>query len=634
MGSQYILPLKEKPTEEEGQVLGTERKRKVSVHERVVIHIIAAGLVLLVYWSSAYSRRTLPSSPSASLGETSAPEVESFEQFYHDYPDTSPADIRHLRSPAYLVKAYRGAVASENGVCSSMGVDVLKKGGNAVDAAISTTFCTGVVNMFSTGIGGGGFMIVRIPPSSNNSESEVWSLNFRETAPGLANKTMYDGDRLKAQYGGLSVAIPGELRGLKEAYRRWGSLPWKELVQPSAQLATGWRVQKELARRLQVYTEVMENHPDWKPLFAPNGVLVKEGDWVNRTNYSRTLSIIAEQGPEAFYEGPIADSVIKKVRRNGGILSHEDLKNYRVRVEKALVGSYRGRKIYTTHAPGAGILLVQMLNVLEHYDMSERTPVTVHRIIEAMKFAFSTRTKIYDPRTSADANRFSRMASKEYAYEIFRNITDDRTHPPEYYNPEFFVPTDHGTYHTSVVDRNGMAVSLTSTVNNPFGSLVLDTATGILLNNEMNDFSLPGVMDDSGTYPSPYNFVEPGKMAVSSTSPAILENADGSFYACIGGAGGIRIFPAVAQVLLNLDWGFHPSEAVEFGRVHDQLWPMEVEVDEIYPPYTLEYLRQAGHNLTIADINRFAASVHMVMQKDGIFYAASDSRKNGVAIGY
>ncbi|KAJ3576028.1 hypothetical protein NP233_g698 [Leucocoprinus birnbaumii] len=609
----------------------------------VVFRIVVAGTVLLVYWYSTYK---LANSPYPSISNHEAhtpPQVqESFDRFYHDYPDTTISSQEPItRSPAYLVKAYRGAVASENGICSGMGVDVLKRGGNAVDAAISTTFCTGVVHMFSTGIGGGGFMIVRIPPPPSNSssgnqsssDSDVWSVNFRETAPALANATMYNGDRLKAQYGGLSIAVPGELRGLQEAHRRWGSLPWKELVEPSVELAAkGWRVQKELARRLEVYTEVMVSHPDWKPLFAPNGTLVKEGDWVRRENYAQTLAVIAEQGPDAFYEGPIADSIIKKVRENGGILSHQDLKDYRIKFERPLMGTYRGRKIYTTHAPGAGILLVQILNVLENYDMSKRTPLTVHRIIEAIKYAFSSRTKIYDPMTTTDLGRISKLATKDYAYEIFRNITDDKTHPLEYYNPEYTVPIDHGTYHTSVVDQNGMAVAITSTVNNPFGSLVLDTNTGILMNNQMNDFSIPDIIDDSGMYPSPYNYVEPGKRAVSSTSPAILENEDGSFYACIGGAGGIRIFPSVAQVLLHLDWGMNPSEAIEFGRVHDQLWPMEVEVDEIYPSDAFEFLRQAGHNLTIADINRFAASVHLVMQKDGVFYAASDSRKNGVPV--
>ncbi|KAF5353228.1 hypothetical protein D9756_008074 [Leucocoprinus leucothites] len=633
---------------EEEQAQNAEQGRSnAGVHERVVIRIIIAGFVLLAYWWSPHTPPLVGelydqiTSSSSSLTTPVAPEPESFEQYYHEYLGNDLATRvieQHPRNPAYLVKAYRGAAATENGACSQMGIDVLKKGGNAVDAAISAALCTGVVNMFSSGIGGGGFMVVRIPSSdstsNSSSESEVWTLNFRETAPALSNTTMFKDDPMKSRWGGLAIAVPGELRGLQEAHRRWGTIPWKELVEPSANLAAGWKVQSELARRIQMFGPLMLNHPDWKPVFAPDGILLKEGDWINRTSYSRTLSIIAEQGPGAFYEGPIADAIVNKVRQTGGILSHQDLKNYRIRSEKPLVGTYRGRKVYTTPAPGGGTLLLQMLNVLENYDMPKLTPLAVHRLIETMKFAFASRTKMSDPVTAEDTERISKLVTKEYAQEIVRNITDDRTHPPEYYNPVFDVPMDRGTSHTSVIDQNGMAVSLTSTVNSVFGSLVLDPVTGIIFNDEMDDFAVPGVPNDFGIYPSPYNYPEPGKVPVSSTSPAILENPDGSFYASMGGSGGGRIFTSMVQVLLGLDWGLHASEAVEFGRVHDQLYPLEVDVDEIYPPDVIEYLRHVGHNVSVADIRRIAGVVHMVMQKDGILYAAGDSRKNGMAVGY
>lgn len=630
--------------EEQIPQVRTQKCLIIGVHEIfVIIRVILAGLVLLVCWWYSQPLRALPLSSSTSLSGAHstviAPKLGQFEQSYHEYHDNvcaSPRCIEHPRNPAYLVKAYRGVVASENEECSKIGVDVLKEGGNAVDAAIAATFCAGVLSMYSSGIGGGGFMIVRIPPGNNESESEVWSLNFRETAPALSNKTMFSDDPTKSQWGGLAVAIPGELRGLQEAHKRWGTIPWKTLVEPSAKLAAGWKVQKELARRIRIFGPLMLNHPDWKPLFAPNGVLLQEGDWISRTNYSRTLSIIAERGPDTFYEGPIADAMVEKVRQTGGILSHEDLKNYRIRVEKPLVGTYRGRKIYTTHSPGSGTLILQMLNVLENYDMSARTPVTVHRLVEAMKFAFASRSKLCDPAMCANTECILQMATKEYAREIFHNITDDRTHPPEYYHPEYDIPMDHGTSHTSVADSNGMAVSVTSSVNNLFGSLVLDPITGILLNDQMDDFSVPGVPKDFGLYPSPYNYPEPGKMPVSSTSPVILENSDGSFYASIGASGGLRIFPSVVQVLLNLGWGLHPSEAIEFGRVFHQLYPTKLEVDETYPSDALDYLRQAGHNISFVDINRVegVGVVQVVRQKDGIFYAASDSRKNGIALGY
>ncbi|KAJ3572081.1 hypothetical protein NP233_g3319 [Leucocoprinus birnbaumii] len=625
------------------------RGHEDGVHtRRVVTSIVGAGVLLLVYWWNFSTSLSVLDSLSRSTPLVPGV-VASSEQFYHaEYPQleyTSPPPPpqtskveEHQRNPAYLVKAYRGAVATENEVCSKMGVDVLKRGGNAVDAAISATFCTGVLNMFSSGIGGGGFMVVRLPPAAQSTyvgeggnKSEVWTLNFRETAPAASNSTMFKDDPMKARWGGLAVGIPGELRGLQEAHRRWGSVSWKDLVEPSARLAAGWRVHPELERRIQMHAQWILNSSDWRSIFTPDGVLLKEGDWIYRTNYSRTLYTIAEQGPEAFYEGAIADAVVEKVRQTGGILTHKDLKDYRIRVEEPLVGSYRGRKIYTTHAPGGGTLLLQMFNVLENYDMSERTPLAAHRIVETMKFAFASRTRMCDPQTRADITRISSLVSKDYAKDIVRNITDDRTHPPEYYNAEFDIPIDQGTSHTSVIDQNGMAVALTSTVNSVFGSRVLDPITGIIFNNEMDDFAVPGVPNDFGIYPSPCK----------------------SLYATIGGSGGGRIFTSVVQTLLNLDWGLHASEAVEFGRVHDQLYPFKVDVDEIYPSDAIEYLRQAGHNVsgmfffgpqdvkintnldfTVANINRIAAVVQLVMRKDGILYAASDSRKNGVAAGY
>jgi len=179
-----------------------------------------------------------------------------------------------------------------------------------------------------------------------------------------------------------------------------------------------------------------------------------------------------------------------------------------------------------------------------------------------------------------------------------------------------------------------MAVSITSTVNTVFGSTVIDPVTGVILNNEMDDFSVPGTPNGFGLWPSPYNYPEPGKRPLSSTVPAIIENPDGSFYAAIGGSGGSRIFGSVLQVLLNLDWGLDASKAVEFGRLHDQLYPLTVDADDVYPSEILDILRDLGHNITVSDINRVAAVVQLVFQKDGIIYAASDSRKNGIAAGY
>ncbi|KAG2015512.1 lincomycin-condensing protein lmbA [Coprinopsis cinerea AmutBmut pab1-1] len=538
------------------------------------------------------------------------------------------------RNPAYLVKAYNGAVASENRLCSELGVSTLKQGGNAVDAAISTTFCIGVVNMFSSGIGGGGFMTVRIPPASDNETSKVYTIDFRETAPTFSNKTMFKHDPMSARYGGLSVGVPGEIRGLEEAHRLWGTLPWKDLIQPSVELAEGWKVDAELAKRIRWYPDLMLKNPDWSSIFAPRGVFLNEGETVKRTNLARTLSIIAEEGPDAFYKGEIADSIIEKIRQTGGIMTHSDLENYKVITRPALQGSYNRRRIYTTHAPTSGPVLLHMFNLIEGYDMSQFNGLNVHRLVEALKFGFAARTRICDPSYTNSSERIDQIPTKAYAHEIRKNLTDDRTHPPNYYQPEYDIITDHGTSHTSVVDKSGMAVALTSTVNLIFGSQVLDPVTGILLNDEMDDFSTPGTPNGFGLWPSPYNYPEPGKRPLSSTAPTIIENEDGSFYLAIGGSGGSRIFGSLYQAVLNLDWGMDASEAVEFGRLHDQLFPDITDADSVYPEDILEDLRRRGHHITVVDVNRVAAVVQLVLQKDGVFYAASDSRKNGIAAGW
>ncbi|TFK74043.1 gamma-glutamyltranspeptidase [Pluteus cervinus] len=551
------------------------------------------------------------------------------------YPN-SPEVQATARNPAYLIKAKHGAVASENKRCSEIGVNTLKKGGNAVDAAVAATFCTGVVNMFSSGIGGGGFMTIRIPPSKNGSQSEVYTIDFREIAPSLSNKTMYSDDPKLARYGGLSVGVPGEVMGLEEAHKRWGRSEWKDLMQPSIQLAQGWRVDTELSRRIPWYSELLLNDPDWKPIFAPHGELLKEGEMIRRTNYSRTLKAIAAHGSKAFYEGPIADAIVHKVRATGGILSHEDLKNYTVNVKPALEGTYRDKKVYTTHAPTSGPVLLHILNLMEEFDLSDRTVLNTHRLVEALKFGFAARTKICDPdpNFNDDPDRINDIATKDFARRVRHRITDDHTNSPDYYKPEFEILTDHGTSHTSIVDQDDMAVAITSTVNLIFGSRVLDPETGILFNDEMDDFSIPGVSNEFGLRPSPYNYPQPGKRPLSSTSPTILENADGSFYVALGGSGGSRIFGSVFQTILNMDWGLDASQAVEFGRLHDQLYPSTLDADNVYPWDLLEGLRERGHNLTISDVNRVAAVVQVVSRQGEDIFAASDSRKNGIAVGY
>jgi len=278
---------------------------------------------------------------------------------------------------------------------------------------------------------------------------------------------------------------------------------------------------------------------------------------------------------------------------------------------------------------------LHMLNILERYNLNEFTGVNTHRLVETMKFGFAARTRISDPVFRNDTATIHEIRTKAFADAIRKNLTDDRTHPAEYYNPLFDMPEDHGTSHVSVIDKAGMAVSLTHTVNTVFASQVLDAETGIILNNEMDDFSVPGTPNAFGLYPSPYNYPEPGKRPLSSTVPTIMENADGSFYLAVGGSGGSLIFTAILQVFLHTLNGMNLLEAVEYGRLHDQLYPPITIADDIYPENLLDALRERGHNVTVFDINRVSSVVNIVVQEqNGTIFAVSDGRKNGIAAGY
>ncbi|EEB97620.1 hypothetical protein MPER_03026, partial [Moniliophthora perniciosa FA553] len=240
-----------------------------------------------------------------------------------------------------------------------------------------------------------------------------------------------------SQVGGLSVGVPGELRGLEAAHQRWGKLPWKQLVLPSVELAAESRVGIELAKRIPQFPDLMLKNPDWTPVFAPGGVFLKENEILRRTNYSRTLLAIANEGADAFYKGPIADSIIRKIQSTGGIMTQKDLDDYSVNVYPSLQGTYLDKKIYVPKVPTSG-----------------------------------PRTRLSDTLYRNDTELIDEVPTKEFAAAVVANLTDDRTHPPEYYNPIFDSTDDHGTQHVSVIDQNGTAVSLTSTVNLNFGAQI------------------------------------------------------------------------------------------------------------------------------------------------------------------
>ncbi|KAF9576091.1 hypothetical protein EC968_000159 [Mortierella alpina] len=552
---------------------------------------------------------------------------------------TSPVYLRSLpaieKNIPILIKAKNGAVAAEEIHCSEIGVEVLKEGGNAVDAAIASCLCIGTINAFAAGIGGGGFMAIRLPNGT------VEMIDFRETAPAASFSTMFKKDPVLAQRGGLAVAVPGEIRGLELAHKRHGKLSWERLFEPSVKLAReGWAVGPELARRISLVKEMMETDPDWSHVYASkNGVALKEGDWIKREALADTLETVGRKGADAFYRGQIAKDIVDHVRKNGGILSMDDMRKYTALIKKPVVGYYQGRKVYATPAPTTGPVLISILNILERYNVGKSASsadLDTHHLVEAMKFGFAQRTQLGDPDFTDLKETIRSMISKDTASQIRANISDTRTFPVEYYNPHWGPIDNHGTTHLSTVDKDDMAVSLTSTVNLLFGSKLLDPKTGVILNDEMDDFSIPGRANAFGLQPSPFNYPEPGKRPLSSCVPTIVER-DGKFEMSLGGSGGSRITTAVLQTMLNVyNHGQNIMEAIENPRIHHQLMPNVVDIEKGYSRSEIEFLRSVGHNVTLFDRVVAKSEIQAVMRDvDGYIYASSDTRKQrAVAAGF
>ncbi|KAK9717980.1 hypothetical protein K7432_005839 [Basidiobolus ranarum] len=467
----------------------------------------------------------------------------------------------------------------------------------------------------------------------NGTGAEV--IDFREEAPGRAHKDMFENDPLLAQVGGLAVGVPGELRGFELAHRKYGRLPWKKLFEPSIKLSReGFRVTSELAKRIEIMKPYISKSESFKAVFAPNGEFVKEGDFMKRETFADTLEIVANEGADAFYEGPIAQSLVKEIQRTGGIVELEDFKSYRALIRPPLVGNYRGHKIFTAPPPASGAVLLSVLNILEGYpiDQDGLTPLHAHHIVEAFKFGYAQRTELGDPTFVDIRARVAELISKDHAASIRHHISDSQTFPISYYKPKFDVEESPGTTHLSVVDEENQSVALTSTVNLYFGSQVLDLNTGVILNNEMDDFSIPGVSNAFDLPPSPNNFIQPKKRPLSSSVPTITEY-NGKLELAVGASGGSRITTAVLQILMNaIDFQMNLADAVEYPRLHHQLYPNVAFYEPLYSSDLVYQLSQRQHNVTAMPFHAVVQAIRRL--PDGTIHAVSDPRKQGVACGY
>lgn len=645
---------------------------------------------------------------TADQSTASASNVTSSPDSY----DLSNSDSNNTHQYAF----HRAAVACDVPICSKLGADVMKKGGSAVDAAVTVSLCLGSVNSFSSGIGGGGFMVARIPyktsSATNHSDPEAaphhkdaLAFNFREKAPGASTKTMFNGNSSLSKVGGLAVGIPGELAGLYEAFKRYssGKLTWAELIEPVAELnEKGFEISLPFSQALASAGPAMLQHPDgWEWLLTtepptntssspsatssgPAGLasdsvlnpssgsnsknstlrLKTLGEIVTRPVYARTLREIAKNGSSAiFYDpnGPIASNLIKTIRSSGGIATGEDFAKYDVEVSDPLISQFKGRTVYTCRNPSSGPVLQYGLRLLDGYSHTADYPkngdvdfgtVSTQRMVETMKFMGAARSELGD--ITADSNntvRINRLFNSTYIAAIRKNITDSTTHNWDYYSPAYQANDPHGTTHFSIMDAKGGAVGMTTTVNLFFGSLLCDSATGIVLNNQMDDFSVPNMANAFGLQASLFNYVAPYKRPVSSMSPAIIVNPNGTLSQCsasssepmyvphvemvIGASGGSHITTTVLEeVVRKLDYNTSMVDAIKRARIHHQLLPNVVQVEPNWPQESADDLRSKGHNVTYASPASVSNGLYW-NPKHRVIIAVSDWwRKRGQPAGF
>ncbi|CAH1109280.1 unnamed protein product [Psylliodes chrysocephalus] len=532
----------------------------------------------------------------------------------------------------------KGAVVTNGFGCSEIGAAILQKGGNAVDAAIAALFCEGVSMPQSMGLGGG-FLVTLY----NKTTGEVWTMNARETAPKNAHRDMYLKDPDSSKWGGKAVGVPSELRGYWHLYQKFGGkVSWRELIEPTIKICTnGVKVTSYLAGVYKRKKDFLYKDPVMRSIYI-NSVTndtYQEGENVKLLKLAETLKIIAEEGGDALHNGSLTENFVKDVQDNDGILTVEDMNNYLPIWEKPISVDLKNNQIlYTSPLPASGILIALILNTLRDFvDTYNVDSVTAsQRIVETFKYAYGRRGEMGDPNFANVTELINDYTSKSYATKIRALISDTKTYQnPEHYNAKFASPDDHGTAHISVLSPDGDAVAVTSTINLLFGAGFASKSTGIILNNEMRDFSSPNMLNGNGFASSPINFVAPGKRAVSAMCPVIILDGNKDVLMAIGGAGGPKITTAVSLVIMRHLWlGMDLKSAIYEKRFHHQLFPMEISFEPQYATegrHIVDGLAKIGHKyINSPDDNGFAA-ITGISGKDnsGTISAWSDRRRPG-----
>ena len=543
------------------------------------------------------------------------------------------------------VRARHGIVASTNEVASRVGVEIMKRGGNAVDAAIAVAFALAVTHPAAGNLGGGGFMMIRL------KDGRTTAIDYREMAPGAAHRNVYldkNGNLIEGEGGSLvgyrAAGVPGTVRGMELALKKYGSgkLTWAQLVEPARQLAgRGFVVTHELARSLYSNREYLEKYAETKRIYLRSGKFYQEGQLFRQPELAATFARLQHFGPNEFYEGETARLIVADIKRNNGLMTMDDLRGYVAKERAPVRGNYRGYEIISMPPPSSGgAVLVQMLNILEGFDLQRleaNSSDRYHLMAEAMRRAFADRAE-YMGDSDFVKVPVPGLIDKAYAATLRATINTERASTSEEVRagrPAGYESDE--TTHFTVVDAEGNAVSNTYTLNNSYGSAAVAKGTGILLNDEMDDFAAkPGTPNMYGLIQGERNAVAPKKRPLSAMTPTIVLRKDGSLWFTVGSPGGPTIINTVLCVITNvIDYEMNIQQAIDFPRIHHQWLPDEL----VGEPFglsgdTQKALTARGHKLAKLRYLGDAEGI-MIEEKTGVRLGATDPRRSdGLAIGY
>uniref|UniRef100_A0A182PUB7 Gamma-glutamyltransferase n=1 Tax=Anopheles epiroticus TaxID=199890 RepID=A0A182PUB7_9DIPT len=549
-------------------------------------------------------------------------------------PDPGHTDLSVKLSYSSLHMYETAAICSDSDICSTIGRDLLKRNGTAVDAAVGTMFCVGLTNIQSMGLGGGFVMNIY-----QHRERKAFTLDAREIAAGLATEDMHLHDPSTTNEGPLSVAVPGELKGYWEVHQRFGQLPWVEVIRPTQELCRrGIPISKHMHDSLSFNSKALQDDRirHERKRYPVTGRQKMQGDFIRPTQLCDTLDYIAAEGGDTLYQGTLAEDFAADLRDLGSIITVEDLRSYRVRWNDSIAIDLNGDTMYVAPPPASGVLLAFIMNILKGYDFQpedvrsiEGTIRTVHRIVEAFKFAYGKRTEIGDPLFVDIAQLTSNLTSVKYADTIRARIDEMETGTqPSDYDGYFFTPNNEGTAHISVLGEDHFVRAEAN-----FGAGLMGARTGIILNSGMDDFSSPGLRNYFGLPGSKANFIRPRKRALSSMSPTIVTDPNHNVKLVVGAAGGTKITTAVALTIIRALWfGYDIKEAIDAPRFHHQLIPMAVQYEYGNLNLIVKGLKAKGHH-TIRYRERGSIICAIAKNESGI-YANADFRKGGDVAGY